>query len=214
MDENARKKVLEMIRTAIDEMVYDEIRQKPSKDRARQEEIKKTKAQVGNDAHDALFGSEEEQFTHKLNLFESKEKPKISPTESSQFEEELNKSLVKFNVTLIPQKIAGVDRIISFPRKNNKTDALIFGAANVGNNENLKFSISLLNGLQMNSKDIKMDDETKKFIDVITNLYNSTLKEKLSAFTSPKGQDAGEMAPPNAAPEIPAQAPAAPPPAA
>jgi len=89
MDEVTRKKVLEIIRKSIDEVVYDEMRQMPGRIQARQEELKKTKSQRAQDAHEALFGKEDEEVNYRLRLHEEEDKkPKITTNELSQFEKE------------------------------------------------------------------------------------------------------------------------------
>jgi len=222
MDENTRKKVIEIIRETIDEVVYDEMRQMPKKLQAKQEEMSKTKAQRAQDAHDALFGKKEEEHNYKLQLHENEEKPKVLANELSQFEKEFKSHFPGISF----DKQSGNGQIVDFPIKDGKTDAITSGTITVGQDK-IGFSMSLTNGLKIESvadngmpKEFEINKDTKDVFGKLLNLYEEVFKKKFNEIINPQeeggtGEEAGETmtAASVAHPAMPGTPPAGTPPA-
>jgi len=213
MDETIRKKVLEIIRGTIDEVVYDEMRQMPKKLQAKQEEMKKTKAQRAQDAHDALFGSKEEEHNYKLRLHEGEEKPKISADELNEFEKEFKGHFpgISFDKQI---GLGKNGQIVDFPTKDGKTDAVTSGTISIGQNK-IGFTMSLANGFKIrsiteqgNPKEFEISKDTKDVFGQILNLYEETFKKKFNEIINPT--DAGEVESMQTAPQVAGAAPGAP----
>jgi len=189
VDEITKKKLLEIIRACIDEVVYDEMRQLPEKLKTRQEEIKKTKAQRAQDAHDALFGTEEE-IRYKLRLHETNERPRISSKEFQQFEKEFKNRFpgISFKKQLGPGQNG---QIVDFPIRNGQKDAITSGEITIGD-EAIGFTMSLLNGFKIkniiengNLKTFEINKETKDVFGKILNLFEEIFKEKFNQILNP-----------------------------
>jgi hypothetical protein len=166
MEETTRKKVLEIIRQAINEVVYDEMKKMPGKLQAKQEEMKKTKAQRAQDAHEAIFGPSDDEWNYKLRLHENEEKPKVTSDELIQFEKEFKGHFpgISFDKQMGPGQNG---QIIDFPIKNGQKDAITSGKIAIGK-EVIGFSMSLLNGFKIKSvidggqlKEFEITKETK-----------------------------------------------------
>jgi len=216
MDEIERKKVLEVIKQSIDEVVYDEIRQMPARLQAKQEELTKTKSQRAQDAHDALFGRDEDEMSYKLRLHESSENPKITTNELDQFQKEFKNRFpgISFDKQIGPGQNG---QIVDFPVKNGQKDAVTSGTITVGK-DSIKFSMSLLNGVIIKSaiqggklKGFEISKESKDTFDKILNLYEEIFKKKFNEIINPT-QDATDVAP--TTPEVAPMAASTPPPAA
>lgn len=218
MDDITRKKVLEIIKRTIDEVVYDEIKQMPKRLQAKQEEMNKTKAQRAQDVHEALFGKKEEEHNYKLQLHENEERPKISADELSQFEKEFKGhfSGISFD------RQRGNNQIIDFPVKDGKTDAVTSGTITVGQ-QKIGFTMSLSNGFKIKSaieqgqpKEFEISKDTKDVFGKILNLYEETFKKKFNEIINPSeeagaGEEAGEVpAAPAAVSPVPPAPPATP----
>lgn len=200
MDEVTKQKVLEIIKGTIDEVVYDEMRQMPKRLQAKQEEMSKTKAQRAQDAHDALFGTKEEEHNYKLQLHENEERPKISGDELNQFEKEFKGHFpgISFN------RQNGNGQIVDFPVKDGKTDATTSGIITV-EQEKIGFTMSLSNGFKIKSlvengkpKEFNINKDTKDVFGKILNLYEETFKKKFNEIINPSeevgaGEEAGEI---------------------
>lgn len=224
MDEITRKKVLEIIRKSIDEVVYDEMRQMPGRIQARQEEAKKTKAQRAQDAHEALFGKEEEEMNYKLNLHEAEEKPKITTDELEQFQKEFKSRFP--DITFDKQNAPGQNgQIVDFPIVNGKKDAVASGKI-ILDKEMLGFTMSLSDGFKIKSvieggkpKEFEIKPETKDAFGKVLNLYDELFKKRFNEIINPTGEGgveepvgAEEMMPPAQLPaETPQTTPVAPP---
>jgi hypothetical protein len=194
MDEITRKKVIEIIKNSIDEVVYDKIKQLPEKQKVRQDELNRTKAQRSQDVHNALFGSEDEQMVYKIKLHESNEKPKVTTVELDSFKQEMKGHLDGIDL-IFYNGING--QIVDFPVKNRETDATCYGKITVNKNS-LLFSMSLLNGLKIKSvvengniKEFEISKSTKVIFDKMLNLYEEVFKEKFSEIINPT--DESEM---------------------
>lgn len=207
MDENTRKKILEIIRNTINEVVYDEMKQVPKKLQAKQEEMKKTKAQREQDAHDALFGKKDEEMTNKLRLHESEEKPKITMNELGEFEKEFKSHLP--NIVFDKQIGLGKSgQIVDFPVKNNQKDAITSGKI-INDKNAIGFSMSLSNGLKIKSIvkngkliEFEIDKETKDLFGKLLNLYEEIFKKRFNDIINPakETEDSTGMETPPAAP--------------
>jgi len=211
MDEVTRKKVLEIIKKSLDEVVYDEMRRVPETIKKRQEEIKKTKSQRAQDAHDALFGKDEE-MNYKLKLHEGQENPKITTNELEQFDKEFKSRFPGISF----EKQPGNAQIVGFPIKNGQKDAITSGKITTGESE-IGFTMSLINGFKINSiieggkiKPFEIKKETKDVFGKILNLYEEIFKKRFNDIINPteqSGEEELEMgenppsAPPTATPQ-------------
>lgn len=223
MDENTKKKVLEIIRKSIDEVVYDEMRQMPGRLQARQEELKKTKAQRAQEAHEALFGNQEEEMNYKLQLHEAMENPKITPSELDNFEREFKSRFP--NIVFKKQNAPGQNgQIVDFPVINEQKDAIASGKITI-DKDSIGFSMSLINGFKIRSiieggapKEFEIKSETKDVFGKVLNLYEELFKKRFNEIINPAEEETedvmltGEPAP-TAEPTAPA-APAPPAPVA
>ena len=218
MEENIRKKILEIIRETINEMVYDEMKQMPSRLEAKQDELKKTKAQMAQDAHDALFGifgsPEDDGISYRLKLHESENKPRVSSNELESFETEFKGHFP--GISFDKQVGGGKNgQIVDFPLNNGQKDAVTSGVITIGQ-EKIGFSMSLLNGFRIKSiiengqpKSFEIKKETKDAFSKILNLYDTVFKEKFNGIINPAGE-AGEEAGESTIPPVDANAPALP----
>lgn len=213
MEENIKKQILEIIRETINEIVYDEMKQMPSRLEAKQNEMKKTKAQMAQDAHDALFGifgsPEDDGISYRLKLHESENKPRVSSNELEAFETEFKGHFP--GISFDKQVGGGKNgQIVDFPLSNGQKDAVTSGVITIGQ-EKIGFSMSLLNGFRIKSiiengqpKSFEIKKETKDAFSKILNLYDTVFKEKFNGIINPSGETGeqpGEvMAPPAAAP--------------
>jgi hypothetical protein len=195
MNETERKKVLEIIKQTIDEVVYDEVKKMPLKIQARQEELAKTRAQREQDAHDALFGNENEEMTYKLRLHENEEKPKITTDELINFEKEFKSRFP--NISFDKQVAQGQNgQIVDFPIKNGQKDAFTSGKIKIEKNE-IQFTMSLINGIKVKSiieggrlKEFEINSETKDVFNKLLNLYEELFKKRFNGIiNSPPNQD-------------------------
>ena len=147
MEESTKQKVLEIIRKAIDEVVYDEMKQMPERLKFKQEEIKVSRAQREQQVHDDLFGKKEDDWTYKLNLHEAEKKPTITSSELSNFEKDFKQHFPGIYF----EKQIGVGKsgqIVDFPQRNGENDAISSGKIVVGQ-ESIGFNMSLLNGVEV-----------------------------------------------------------------
>ena len=201
MNEAERKKVLEIIRKSIDEVVYDEMKKMPGRLQARQEELKKTKSQRAQDAHDALFGKDDEEMNYKLQLHEMIEKPKITPNEFDDFEREFKSRFP--NIVFNKQTAPGQNgQIVDFPIINEQKDAITSGIITI-DKESIGFSMSLSNGFKIRSviengapKEFEIKSETKDAFGKILNLYEELFKKRFNEIINPtEEEDAEEMMP-------------------
>lgn len=222
MNETERKKVLEIIKQTIDEVVYDEVKKMPLKIQARQEELAKTKAQREQDAHDALFGNENEEMTYKLRLHENEEKPKITTDELVNFEKEFKSRFP--NISFNKQIAQGQNgQIVDFPIKNGQKDAFTSGKIKLEKDE-IQFTMSLIDGLKIKSiieggriKDFEISSETKDIFSKLLNLYEELFKKRFNEIINATSNElesepeVGEMQPasPQPSPQAPAPPPAA-----
>lgn len=185
MEELERRKIIEIIRTSIDEVVHDEIKKRPEQERKRQEEFTKTKAQREQDAHDAIFGKEDEEMSYKLRLHESEEIPKITANELEQFEKEFKSRFPN----IIFDKQTGIGKngqIVDFPVKNGQKDAISSGRISIGK-ESIGFSMSLSDGFKIRSliesgkpKMFKITSETKDVFGKLLNLYEEIFSKRFN----------------------------------
>jgi hypothetical protein len=223
MDENTKKKVLEIIRKSIDEVVYDEMRQMPGRLQARQEELKKTKAQRAQEAHEALFGNQEEEMNYKLQLHEAMENPKITPSELDNFEREFKSRFP--NIVFEKQNAPGQNgQIVDFPVINEQKDAIASGKITI-DKDSIGFSMSLINGFKIRSiieggapKEFEIKSETKDVFGKVLNLYEELFKKRFNEIINPAEEETEDVMPtgepaPTAEPTAPA-APAPPAPVA
>lgn len=194
MDEITRKKVLELIRKSIDEVVYDEVKQMPIKMQAKQEEFSKTKAQREQDAHDSLFGKDKEQISYRLNLHESEERPKITTDELEQFEQEFKSRFPE--ITFDKQIGIGKNgQIVNFPLVDGQIDAVASGKI-ITDNNSLGFTMSLASGLKIKSiidngnvKEFEINKETKDIFGKLLNLYQTLFVERFNKIINPAEED-------------------------
>jgi len=216
MDEVARKKVLEIIRKSIDEVVYDEMRQMPGRIQARQEEFKKTRSQRAQDAHEALFGKEDEEVNYRLSLHEEEDKkPKITTNELSQFEKEFKSRFP--DITFDKQNAPGQNgQIVDFPIINGKKDAVASGKIII-DKETVGFTMSLSDGFKIKStiengkpKEFEIKSETKDVFGKILNLFDELFKKKFNEIINPIKEPAADTiaAPEGGVPPVAAAAPA------
>jgi hypothetical protein len=224
MNETERKKVLEIIKQTIDEVVYDEVKKMPLKIQARQEELTKTKAQREQDAHDALFGNENEEMTYKLRLHENEEKPKITTDELVNFEKEFKSRFP--NISFNKQIAQGQNgQIVDFPIKNGQKDAFTSGKIKLEKDE-IQFTMSLIDGLKIKSvveggkiKAFEISSETKDVFNKLLNLYEELFKKRFNEIINATSNElesepeVGEMQPasPQPSPQAPAPVPTPPP---
>ena len=217
MDENTKKKVLEIIRKSIDEVVYGEIKKVPQRIKASQEEIKKTKAQRDLDAHNALFGNKEEEISYRLRLHESEERPKINPNELDEFQKEFKSRFpgISFDKQVGNGKNG---QLVDFPVKGGQKDAFASGKILIGD-QSMAFSMSLLNGFKIRNlivngeqKPFEIRKETKDVFGKILNLYEELFKKRFNEIINPvNAEEQGET--PNAQEAGQAQATTTPAPA-
>ena len=203
MEENIRKKVLEIIRDSINETVYEQMKNLPEVLKTKQEELKKTKAQRDIDAHEALFGREDNKFQYRLNLREGVEKikPRITSAELSDFESNAKKQFPE--ISFDKQRTNG--QIVSFPLASGKVDAVASGKITAKGGQSINFTMSLLNGFNvkssndMNSKGFEINNETKDMFSKMLNFYDTVFKEKFNGIINPS-DESGE--PPTQEPGI------------
>ncbi|MFA5068181.1 MAG: hypothetical protein WC466_09160 [Candidatus Izemoplasmatales bacterium] len=185
MEENIRKQIIELIRKSINEVVYDEIKKMPQRLHQRQEEIKKTKSQREQDAHDALFGKNDEEISYRINIRESEEKPKISVSELEQFK---NDFISRFpNVSFYKQNGPKQNgQIVDFPIIKGKKDAFASGKITFDKDE-IGFTMSIVDGLKIvNVYDenklipFEIRNETKDVFSKMLNLYEQIFKKKFN----------------------------------
>ena len=190
MEESARIKVLEIIRKSIDEVVYDEMKKMPGRIQARQEEFKKTKSQRAQDAHDALFGNQEDEISYRLKLHESDARPKITTNELSQFENDFKNRFP--DIVFDKQNGIGQNgQIVDFPIKNGKKDAVASGKIII-DNEAIGFTMSLSDGLKIKStieggqiRAFEIEPETKDIFAKLLNLYEELFKKRFNEIINP-----------------------------
>lgn len=213
MDEATRKNVLEIIRKSIDEVVYDEMKKMPGKLQARQEELKKTKSQRAQEAHEALFGKDEEEMNYKLQLHEAIEKPKITPIELDDFEREFKS---RFPDIVFDKQIATGQngQIVDFPIINGRKDAITSGAIKI-DKESIGFTMSLSNGFKIRSviengipKEFEIKSETKDVFGKILNLYEELFKKRFNEVINPTEEESAEDLLPAPSAETPPAVPA------
>jgi hypothetical protein len=198
MDENTRKKVLEIIKKSIDEVVYDEMRQLPGRLQAKQEELKKTKAQREQDAHEALFGGKQDEMNYRLQLHEAIETPKITPSELDDFEREFKSRFP--NIVFEKQNAPGQNgQIVDFPVINEQKDAITSGKITI-DKDSIGFTMSLINGFKVRSiieggipKEFEIKSETKDIFGKILNLYEELFKKRFNEIINPAAEDTEEM---------------------
>jgi len=220
MDENTKKRVLEIIKKCIDETVYDEVKQIPARLQAKQEELNKTKSQKNQDAHDALFGKDDEEMSYKLHLHEIEENPKITPDELIQFEKDFKSRFP--GISFDKQIGYGQNgQIVNFPMINGQKDAVASGKINIGQ-EIIGFSMSLIDGLKIKSvsndgfqKGFEINKETKDVFGKLLNLYEEVFKQRFNEIINPNEDSSADTSTLGVAPDVaptatmPAPAPAA-----
>jgi hypothetical protein len=208
MDKIIKEKLLKIIRDSINETVYEEMKRLPEILNTREENYQKTKAQRAQYAHEALFGTEEEQIQHRIHINESTERPKVSQEELEKFESDTKRQFpeISFNKQNVN------NQIISFPIQDGKTDAVASGTISAKGGEKIGFIMSLLNGFNIvedNNKTFEINKDTKDIFGKILNFYETVFKEKFSEIINPKEENGEEgKIEQNATVEEPAPAPA------
>ena len=183
MDEKTKSKVLEIIRNAINEIVYDEVKRMPETIQKKQTELKKTKSQKEQDVHDALFGSKDVEYTRRIRLRENSERPSITTMELDNFEKELVSRMP--NVVLHKQVGQGQNgQIVNFPIKKGQKDAVCIGTLKFEQNS-FDFLMSLTDGLTIKTPihkgvqiPFQIDDKTKDVFSKLFNLYKELFKKR------------------------------------
>ena len=209
MEETVKKKVLELIKQSIDEVVYDEVKQIPARLKAKHEEQTKTKAQRDQDAHNALFGSKDDEISFRIRLHESNDKPTITSEELNQFENEFKSRFP--GISFDKQVGAGKNgQIVDFPVISGQNDAVTSGKI-ISEKDVLSFTMSLSNGLKIASviingrpKPFEINKSTKDIFGKMLNLYEKLFKERFNQIINPSSQP--EASPPAPAPAAPAPA--------
>lgn len=190
MDEVTKKHVLEIIKKSIDEVVYDEMKKMPGRLQAKQEELKKTKSQRAQDAHEALFGKEDEEVNYKVRLHENEERPKITTEELSNFEKEFKSRFP--NILFDKQTGIGQNgQIVDFPIIKGQKDAVASGKITI-DREVIGFKMSLIDGFKIRSviengkpKEFEIKSETKDVFGKILNLYDELFKKRFNEIINP-----------------------------
>jgi len=162
----------EIIKNTINDAAFKRLAKLPEEEKKEAEELTKTKSQLAQDAHNALFGTEKESFTYQIN-----ENIEVSNAEIEAFKEELTKHLIGHTVTFDTQTNNNVETIADFRSDNGTIDVVITGK--IDNDWN--FSFSLKKGLALKVNYVEITSENKELTSKLYNLYNSVFKTKFSS---------------------------------
>ena len=177
---DSKQKIREIIRRTIEEVAFEELAKIPEANEKKRKQLKMTKSQQEDQIHnDMFFGGGSKESDTRFRINENKQ-IKISAGELSSFQQDFSAHLSGHIVDFIKQRVGDKESIISFPIVNNTPDAVSIGVVD----NQLKFKMSLRNGLVLNTENFKITDENKELAPKLYNLYNTIFKKKFTELLS------------------------------
>lgn len=195
MAPEAEKYIREIIRKAIDEVAFEELKKMPAKKERFFDELKKSAQQRADLAHKALFygGNESnlQGIRRRISLSES-ERPKVNVSDIEHFENEIRKFISNATINLDKQANG---LVLSFPPVPNGIEVYASGTITFEQGQVIKFKISLLNGLTVDMINFKLTHDNKVVLEQLYNFYHkwSEYWREVLSNEEKEEQEAAEM---------------------